>query len=1084
MNDDMMTLIRQPLKVYKASAGSGKTFTLAIEYIKLLIHDPYCYRSILAVTFTNKATEEMKMRILSQLYGIWKLLPDSNNYIEKITKDLDISVAFASQQAGIALRNLIHNYNYFRVETIDTFFQSVLRNLARELDLTANLRVGLNDYQVEQQAVDELIEGLEPNSKILGWIMDYINDNIDDDKGWNVIGKIKTFGENIFKDIYKTRNKELNAILLKDNFFNLYTNNLRKLIQDFKNKISLSIETFYNALQDNEVQVTDFAYGPTGICGYFNKLQKGIYDDDKLLTKRIVECLGDPKKWLYKKDQQEGSHLLNIVEDNLFHILTDTERIRTDNIKLYKSACITLRHLSQLRLLNCIETKVREMNSEANRFLLSDTQNLLNALIENSDSPFIFEKIGTQLEHIMIDEFQDTSIIQWKNFKVLLLECMSHKDTENLIVGDVKQSIYRWRSGDWRLLNDIDKEFNNSDKVLSINRLGFNYRSEKNIIEFNNAFFTTAAKFECDALSSDSPADSEQLRLAYADVEQQIPNGEKNTGLVHIELLPDDDYLNSMLEKTSETIKYLLENNIKSNKIAIIVRSNKTIQQIADYFLTVMPEVKFVSNEAFRLDASSAVNVIIDAMHIIMHPEDRIAVANLVKTYQKQILNKGREDNEFLIRSADIWDYLPKAFVNNIETLKSMPLIDLAEQIYMIFLLNKLNNQNAYVCAFYDQINNYLNENVGDIDSFVKEWDDNIHEKTIQNNDIDGIRLITIHKSKGLEFDHVIMPFCDWKLEKSSSTLWCIPDEKPFNELPIIPVDYSATQMCNTIYEKDYQKEHFQNCVDNLNLLYVAFTRASKNLFIFGKRGTNGIRSYIIEKSLKEVAGHLSNSRLEGFDSDKNNIITFEYGNLSGDNLTKKNKDTLNVINSEADSQKFDFETFKMPVSFRQSNESIQFTKSDDEDKGNNNYIQLGNILHSIFSTIKTTNDIDNALMQLESDGILYNENVTKKGLTSMLRKRFENPQVAYWFSDKWQIFNECNILSFDTTHNNLESRRPDRVMYDGKEMIVVDFKFGKTNEEYHVQVRKYIDILSSMGYPNVRGYLWYVFNNLIEEVK
>ena len=193
----------KPLTVYKASAGSGKTFTLATEYIKLVVEDPQCYRNILAVTFTNKATEEMKMRILSQLYGIWKQLPDSEKYMQVICEKTGLSEAIVSERAGIALSNLLHNYNYFRVETIDTFFQGILRNLARELDLTANLRIGLNDTQVEELAVDQLIEDLSTTDVILQWLLKYIMENISDDKSWNVIGQIKTFGKTIFRDDYK-----------------------------------------------------------------------------------------------------------------------------------------------------------------------------------------------------------------------------------------------------------------------------------------------------------------------------------------------------------------------------------------------------------------------------------------------------------------------------------------------------------------------------------------------------------------------------------------------------------------------------------------------------------------------------------------------------------------------------------------------------------------------------------------------------------------------------------------------------------------------------------------------------------------
>ena len=243
-----MNTVHKALTIYKASAGSGKTFTLSIEYIKLLINDPTSYRSTLAVTFTNKATEEMKIRILSQLYGIWKQLPDSKSYIEKIKADMDITEEFMAERAGIALHNIVNNYSYFRIETIDSFFQSVLRNLARELDLTANLRVELNDYQIERNAVDTLIDNLSENDQLLAWIMEYIQENIQDDKNWNVIGQIKKFGENIFREFYKTNSKQLNAKLLEEGFFKQYTAKLRKLRNEAEAEIVNEAELFFDIL--------------------------------------------------------------------------------------------------------------------------------------------------------------------------------------------------------------------------------------------------------------------------------------------------------------------------------------------------------------------------------------------------------------------------------------------------------------------------------------------------------------------------------------------------------------------------------------------------------------------------------------------------------------------------------------------------------------------------------------------------------------------------------------------------------------------------------------------------------------------
>lgn len=433
------------LTVYKASAGSGKTFTLAREYITLLVKNPSAYRNILAVTFTNKATEEMKMRILSKLYGISHRLKDSEDYLQQIKCILkDMSEEQIAHQAGLALSNLIHNYNYFRVETIDTFFQSVLRNLARELDLTANLRIGLNDEQVEQQAVDELIEELQATDKLLFWIMDYIKENIADDKGWNVIGQIKSFGRHIFKEYYKDNSEKLDECLGKEGFFEAYISKIKKMQKESKEHFDHIASSFFDALDENGLTADDFQNKTRGIWSYFNKLKNGKYDDDDLLNSTLAKSLEQETAWVKKSEAKVGNPAYDLVVSFLFPLLHHSEEIRPKLLGIFKSSELTLRHLNQLRLLSSIDKKVREMNKEANRFLLSDTQTLLHSLISDDDSPFIFEKIGTQLNHVMIDEFQDTSTIQWKNFKVLLQETMSRQDAGNLIVGDVKQSIYRW----------------------------------------------------------------------------------------------------------------------------------------------------------------------------------------------------------------------------------------------------------------------------------------------------------------------------------------------------------------------------------------------------------------------------------------------------------------------------------------------------------------------------------------------------------------------------------------------------------------------------------------------------------------
>jgi len=1066
----------KPLTVYKASAGSGKTFTLAVEYIKLLVNNPTSFRNILAVTFTNKATEEMKMRILSQLYGIWKQLPDSDSYLQRLLVETGLPGRTISHRAGEALHLLLHNYNYFRVETIDSFFQSVLRNLARELDLTANLRISLNDSQVEEQAVDLLIDSLRHTDVMLQWLLGYIMEKISDDRSWNIIGQVKQFGKTIFRDYYKENSKALSAKMEEKGFIEGYTQQLRQIRDDAQERMKEIAETFFDTLDGEGLTVNDLAYGKTGVCGFFVKLRNGMMDEG-IVSKRACDCREDASKW-YTKKHPRAAFIHGLAEESLIQLLAYAMDERPKQWRLYKSADLTLRHLSQLRLLGSIEQKVRSLNDEANRFLLSDTQQLLHALIKDSDSPFIFEKMGTQLEHVMIDEFQDTSTIQWQNFKVLLQECMSRSAAGNLIVGDVKQSIYRWRSGDWRLLNAIDRQFPHADESVEIKSLDTNYRSERNIVEFNNAFFSEAAKQEFEKQQEEYPDGAEQLRHAYADVSQHVPEKRESNGYVCVTLLPAEDYQTQTLSQVADTIDKLLAQGAAQQDIAILVRNNKYIPLIADYFAVHQPHVHIVSDEAFRLDASISAMLLVQALHLLTHPDDLLAKATVAKLYQRILLGDSIAENELLIKGRPLDTLLPEAYTAHREELLQLSIYELTERLYTIFQLERLHEESAYLCTFYDHLNKFMQDSSTDIDAFVQEWEETISGKTIQSEQTDGVRILSIHKSKGLEFNHVVIPFCDWRLELPD-VLWCKPGVAPFDALPIVPIDFSGAQMRGTIYERDYQEEHLQNIVDNLNLLYVAFTRAVCSLQVIGLRASNTNRSALIESVLPQL--RISGGQLVGAE-DEESALVYTYGTCQ---VSKSHQDSLPTQNpflAPVIPQPIVMETFEAKTEFRQSNKSRDFIEGRDEQQ-ELSYIKMGSVLHEVFSTIRTTADIDRALRQMQLDGVLYDNEITSEKVFKMLHKRLENNCVKDWFSNRWQLFNECSILQLNE-HGQVQERRPDRVMTDGQETQVVDFKFGSPKPEYQDQVREYMDLLTQMGMPQVKGYLWYVYSNRIEEVK
>ena len=1100
------------LTVYKASAGSGKTFTLSVEYIKLLIKNPMSFRSTLAVTFTNKATEEMKTRILSQLYGIWKQLPKSKDYIEKIKSELGVTEQFMSDRAKIALFNIVHNYSYFRIETIDSFFQSVLRNLARELDLTANLRIELNDRQIESIAVDEMIDELGEKDELLKWILGYIKENIDDDKNWNVIGYIKSFGENIFREFYKTKSKELNTLLHEKGFFEQYTKRIRTIRDEAEAELKSVAAEFFEALETEGVDIADLSYGKSGPAGYFIKLQNGQYDES-IITGRVQKALdeGSADCWTKKSAPQSLRHF---AEETIVPLLEKAESTRKSNWKMYASAVLTLKHLNQLRLLNSIERKVREMNVEANRFLLSDTHTLLHSLIKDTDSPFIFEKIGSHLENVMIDEFQDTSTVQWQNFKVLLEECMSHSEEHgNLIVGDVKQSIYRWRQGDWRLLANLSQSF--GKEAVCEKTLATNYRSWERIIQFNNAIFTRLVEETVGELSADKPPQATLLARAYDDVKQGNAKG-KGKGYVEVALLPSKDYRENILARLADTVRRLIEGGARQKDIAILVRSKSPVQYIADYFVEAFGQsVRIVSDEAFRLDASLAVNVMVLALRLLAHPEDNLTRASLVKAYRNDVLQEGAPLPHLLVTTRDevvgkterpgrpsdeeirkrLEESLPDRYVREADQLRNLPLLDLVDTLHALFQLDQLKNQSAYVCLFYDKLNDYLRDRPADIDDFLTEWDNTISQKTIQSDEVEGVRIMTIHKSKGLEFDNVIIPFCDWTLEKGN-TLWCEKGkrEKPFDELPITPVDFSRNNLVGTVYEDDYREEHFQNAVDNLNLLYVAFTRAGKRLFVTGKRmsesqkkkftGLTSQRSQGLELCLEQVAADLGDDcSFQGKDQSEE-ALELVYGTLEGEDTVDKGGKTAsdNPFESPSETQEIRIETHKTPIGFRQSNKSEEFVRGEETDAPTS-YIKMGTILHQLFSSIHTQEDIEPHISQLVSDGI-----ITDDGLIAQLRKQVEaslaNPTVAEWFRPGWKLYNECSILQYNPADGTTTEQRPDRVMSDDERTIVVDYKFAKPRPEHATQVKSYIELLRKIGHQNVSGFLWYVLRNEVVAVE
>ena len=1060
--------------VYKASAGSGKTFTLTVEFISLLLSspNPALHRHVLAVTFTNKATLEMKNRILEQLYGLAYEIPGSETYEKYIAANTGLSHEAICQRSRSVLSHILHDYDHFRVETIDSFFQSILSNLAHELNLPAGLQVDINDREVIETAVDLFITDLQPNTQILNWTLNYIRERISENQRWDIRREVKNFAMNLVNEHYLMSEEKLTAILSDNQATEAYKALLLEMKEDAVDIVRSAAVHLLELLEQHGLGEKSFSNGRF-LYAYLNGLLNGQFKEPNATLNKY---LNGAENWIRKTDSKNTS-LISIIREELLPVLTLTETYRVRQQTVYNSCVLTLQYLNPLRLLNTVNNVATQINQEQSRFMLAKTPILLNRFVGDDDASFIFEKAGNQFHHIMIDEFQDTSLLQWRNFKKLLLENLS-SGNRCLLVGDIKQSIYRWRNGDWSILHDIRKEFPHTD--IAVEQLTVNRRSEAGIIQFNNRFFAQAA----DLLEKNAtPDDSAGITAVYSDVAQESPEEKApEGGYVDVRILtdkkesPDEaDWETTMLdEMATEIVRMHEEFGVPYASMAILIRYNMDSKQIVSHFSTAYPSIPLISSEAFLLSSSRAVNTVIHALRYLYDETDRIAMAFLARQNDD---TAGPSDTRTLYEHPET--LLPAPFTEQAALLRTQPLYETIERIVRIYKLTEKSGQIAYIQTFLDESLNFLSDHISDIGEFLTYWDETLKNKAIPVSDqIDGIRILTIHKAKGLQYHTLFMPYVNWKIESDrlGDILWCVPPQSPYDTLPVVPVSTTSVTS-QSVYAGAHHEEHFQRRVENLNLLYVGFTRAEKNLFIWGTGKPDSL-----DKKTATV-GDLTAAVLATFgESGCETELSYRRGTPCGiDAQKKKNRtDRMHLPSSVVTLAAHATNDF---VRFQQSNQSYEFTRQldDTSDKHAEDYILRGNILHKVFSAIATEQDIEPTLDALQQQGLLP-DTIRRKEIASLLRRGLENPEVADWFSDKWTLFRECNILTRDQ-QGNAVTKRPDRVMINGDKAVVVDFKFGKPNEAYRSQVLEYVQILEQMGYPHPKGYVWYVYQNHIVQI-
>ncbi len=1064
------------IKVYKASAGSGKTYTLALEYIRELLIKKYpnAHRNILAVTFTKDATGEMKDRILAELYGLAFNCEDSKGFLHSLQDALKdcgkpMKEEDIQSKAFKILQEILHDYSRLHITTIDSFFQQVLRNLARELGKGSRFNLEMNSTKVLSEAVSSMIENANENPQLLEWLTTYIEEKLDEGSNWRIEKEILNFSKCIFNEYFQEHEHILKKQLDSNpKIFEELWNRHSRIQKESKEFFKKAYATVSAKMSESELELSDFNRNGV-VINLFKKLSDEDFSTANPNSKTVQDCIPDPTKWASSKTKR-AFEVADLAETQFMPLLHSC----LETLQDYNTSRMITNNIYQLGLIWDITNEISRQNTENNRFMLADTALFLNQMIDHSDTSFIYEKISAEIRHVMIDEFQDTSRIQWQNFKSLLSGIIS-EDAFSMIVGDVKQSIYRWRNGDWRILGNIDQELHVNPLSLS-----FNYRSEQNIISFNNELFANTAKLLDEKYHSIFGATSvSPFRNAYSpeNVTQKTPKKEEN-GYVSIRFVADKTengkYNDLVLEEILQQLQQLYAAGISAENICILTRTNKSITAIAEYFSIqkkLHPELaekhylNIVSNEAFQLNSSSSVRIIIEALKVLSDPENPVHKAQLQIFSDKFVRNIHTGLHLLLEKQTEIPDIL-----KNHKQLTGMPLFELIGHLFRLFELEKIEGQSGYMYAFYDAVSNYLKDYPADIHTFLKYWTDELQFKTVPSSTgIEGIRAMTIHKSKGLQFHTVLIPYCDWDLyPEKNPVVWCGPKNGLY-DLELLPVKYTH-KMFDTVFLNEYEQETGQSWMDNLNLLYVAFTRAERNLLITGKYK----KKLADTEDIKNVSDLLQFS-VSGLDGnwDEENLY-FEKGVLFKE-IISGSKESDNLLKNTPSSIDVSFvsKAFNPEKSiFRQSNKSREFTKG--EEFSGNEYIIHGNIMHALFSGIQTLTDIPSAVDRLCFHGLIRPEEKTH--YEEEIIQAINEAGVEDWFSEKYKIYNECAILVEE--NGSVTTKRPDRILTNTFQTIIIDYKFGEPHPSHQKQMQQYIQLMQQMEHSNIQAFLWYVKKN------
>ena len=1152
------------LQLQRASAGSGKTYTLTKIYIRNFlakkVNNRYRLRTepemravhgrILAITFTNKATNEMKQRIvtaLANLAGLYSQDDEKIDYLSDFIEEFSATKEQVQQAALLGLNILLHGYSDFQISTIDAFFQSILRTLAVETDRNESYQIELDDKYLSQVGVDMTLSEVNDNtdrkkSYAKFWIQSLILDMLRDGEGWNPFKKSKNglyaelvnftnlFHSEVFKENVEA---ELMEYLTSDVDYMKVYSKLKKSHKDcheeYKEAYSESRTAILEMLKNEGCDFnslnsknygglwrrqsdSDFSDVPIGKVKFgFGKSIMSLEGVDEEDAKVLV---GTNKK---KADALQG----------LAYMLCEHRDLMLEWEILDRFWSATNGKLYYLGLIKSIKENIRQFREENNIIPLSETNRILQGIINEDDAPFIYERVGTYINYYLIDEFQDTSRLQWSNLCPLVSESLSHEeDYDNLIIGDVKQSIYRFRNAEPMLIqNDVPERFDCEIRGESVDE-NTNWRSNREIVKFNNSFFHRIAHtLDCERGADKSDSTRLKISSLYSNAIQKIKNIDK-PGYVEVNFM---GYNANAYDEMGDLVHRLLDKGYAQKDIAFLVSNGDHGVALIDALMAYNADEKnagktpisVISEESLKISSSSAVKLVVAVLQLIVKGNAKKGV----KTDDRR--NSKVEMDEFIssynyiycnnpdLSATEIIEryFSDESNINVSDILKevhTVALPALVENIIIKVVPEKLRQSDvAFLAAFQDEVLEYCQMYPADIASFVRWWNDTGAKKSSISSpeDTDAVQIMTIHKSKGLEFKCVIIPYADWSLDVTKpSTIWVrpkLPDNVEISGMPpYLPIGMNNA-LKDTLYNDDYEQEFDRIVVDQLNKTYVAFTRAVNELYIYAQ-STKKAESTLIGDYLKRIVPQMYDTKLldpseieftvkkeDIVIDDSGELLTYRMGGVTPEDV-RKFKDKSDESESDDKEKIADYhvntKTELLVTDSEKDAEDDNEVRSDNAaEKESKESRRRGRLLHSIMEQVIVADDLPAAIRRMKIAGRLKGNDADE--VEAFLKAKMADDKVAKWFDKDLDVITERTILCSDD-----KNRRPDRIVVSKEgDLEVIDYKFGEQlNDNYNTQqVRRYIKLLreikaedGSPKYRSVRGYLWYVSLGIVKEIK